>query len=219
MKKKQLIIADDSKSLTESLMLAVNHQYPDIEVFTANSKDEIEAVIKEETDLVLLDIQFLSDDYDGIQIAQWIKDNFDNTRILMMSQYVKTAYKDLLINEIGVNGYIDKQSSLDLVLTSIDKVLSGELVIDPLVAETTEKEKTLNVSKREQEVLDLLERGETQKTIANKLFISPRTVEGHVKNLRDKFELKTTAELLAFYTKYKTSFREDGSGSNAPFLN
>ena len=214
-----ILIADDSTSLAESFKLAIQHSFSDAEVFLANSKSEVVDQMNEEIDLVLLDIQFMTDEYDGIEIARWIKKNFTQPRILMMSQYVKAEYKELLINDIGVNGYLDKQSSLVLVLDSIKRVLAGELVIDPLVTEIIDKKRKHKISKRETEVLDLLEKGETQQAIADQLFISPRTVEGHVLNLRTRYSLRTTAELLVFYTKYKTSFREDGGGANAPFLN
>lgn len=213
-----ILIADDSASLAESFKLAIEHSYPNAHVLLAKNKTEVTTKMSEEIDLVLLDIQFMTDEYDGIEIARWIKEKFSKPRILMMSQYVKVEYKNLLINEIGVNGYLDKQSSLVLVLDSIERVLAGELVIDPLVSEIIDKKKKHKISKREREVLDLLEKGETQQAIANQLFISPRTVEGHVSNLRIRYELRTTAELLVFYTKYKTSFREDGGGANAPFL-
>ncbi len=220
MNEKTILIADDSRALTESLKLAVNYQYPNISVQVASTKEEVEASMNESEsiDLVLLDIQFLSNEYDGIEIARWLKKNFSETKILMMSQYVKSEYKTLLINDVGVNGYLDKQSSLELFLDSIKRVLSGETVIDRHVVYATQGAKKYKISRREKDVLELLEVGESQKTIANKLFISPRTVEGHVRNLRDRFELRTTAELLVFYTKYKTSFREDGRGSDAPFL-
>ena len=213
-----ILIADDSTSLAESLKLAIEHAFSDAKVFLANCQDEVMDQMTEDIDLVLLDIQFMTDDYDGIEIARWIKKSFTKPRILMMSQYVKAEYKELLINDIGVNGYLDKQSSLVLVLDSIKRVLAGELVIDPLVTEIIDKKRKHKISKREIDVLDLLEKGETQQAIADQLFISPRTVEGHVLNLRTRYSLRTTAELLVFYTKYKTSFREDGGGTNAPFL-
>jgi DNA-binding NarL/FixJ family response regulator len=213
-----ILIADDSTSLAESLKLAIQHAFSNAEVLLASNQSEVMNQMNEGIDIILLDIQFMTDEYDGIEIARWIKKSFTKPRILMMSQYVKAEYKDLLINTIGVNGYLDKQSSLVLVLDSIKRVLAGELVIDPLVTEIIDKKRKHKISRRETEVLDLLKNGETQQAIANQLFISPRTVEGHVLNLRTRYELRTTAELLVFYAKYKTSFREDGGGTNAPFL-
>ena len=80
-----------------------------------------------------------------------------------------------------------------------------------------EIEQWMQASKREQEVIIKLMKGLTQKEIADKLFISPKTVEVHIRNLFHKFNVKNTTELVSKYIRYKNANRENIDESTSPF--
>ncbi|MCL4151486.1 UNVERIFIED_CONTAM: hypothetical protein GTU68_050582 [Idotea baltica] len=66
----------------------------------------------------------------------------------------------------------------------------------------------MEISKREKEIVELLAQGLTQKEIANRLFISIRTVETHIKNCTQKLDARNTVNLISIYVSYKNANRE-----------
>jgi len=83
------------------------------------------------------------------------------------------------------------------------------------MARMIEKGQFMHITKREQEVLELLVKGNTQKKIAAKLFISPKTVEVHIRNLFERFEVKSSTELVVKYLRYKNGNRNNNDGSTS----
>jgi len=103
--------------------------------------------------------------------------------------------------EMGVQGYLLKQSECEEIIDAIHVVYEGGTSVAPCVTTTLlehlqQKEIQLqaNLSKREQEVLDLVALGKTNNDIANTLFISPRTVKFHVSSILTKLNVKNRTE-------------------------
>jgi len=101
--------------------------------------------------------------------------------------------------------------------SALDEVLKGNPYIDSNIASMLEIETWMHVSKREREVIELLIKGITQKEVADQLYIAPKTVAVHVRNLFDRFHVKNTTEMAVKYVKYKTANRENIEDSIPPF--
>jgi DNA-binding NarL/FixJ family response regulator len=164
-----------------------------------------------EADLILADINM--PDMTGLELVKSLKNaSFSHVKVLLLSMLDHENYIMESIN-IGASGYLLKNVSKDEMLFAIKHVSAGnqyicselafkllyklshtpELHHDPKVAST--------LSKREMEVLSLIAQGHTNTEIADMLFTSRRTVEGHRQNLIEKTGVKNTAALIRFAIK------------------
>ena len=205
-----VLIVDDSVVFAEGLALLLEHSVPLVgsTVIAIDYKTTLSILSSQAVDLIILDVNFDSEDFNGFDIARKVKQLFPEIKIIMLTQRVKIDYYELLIDDIKVNGYLDKRFGIEEILYAITAVINGEQYIDENIKKMLEIGRWLTVTKREKEVLDLLIEGDTQKEIGVKLFISSRTVESHIKNLCQKMEAKNTAQLIATYTRYLKSNRE-----------
>ena len=203
----KVLIADDHKLLIDGLRPLLE-KINDIDVIGA-AKDGLEAVdlaTQHRPDIILLDISMPG--LNGIDAARKIIRELPNTKIIMLSMHADRKYiKESL--RIGVRGYILKESAAKEVIKAIGDVQKGEIffsqsVRDKVLHEYVEwiresdKSSYSPLSIREREVLQLLAEGKSTKDAAGILNISVKTVESHRKQIMDKLELHSIAEL----TKY-----------------
>ena len=152
----------------------------------------------------------LLEDYDGFDIARKVKAFHPKVKIIILTQQAKIDNYEVLFNEINVDGYLDKQLGIEETLGALTAVMNGERYIDKNIKDMLDIGKWLNISNREKDVISLLSSGFTQKEIAEKLHISSRTVETHIKNLTNKMDAKNATHLVSIYTKYRKGNRENG---------
>ena len=165
-------------------------------------------------DIILMDIGFPDDS--GVSMAKQIKNSF-RTKILALTSHEEDSYVvDML--RAGASGYLVKNASPDELVRAIRAIYSGHSYFSQNISKTifqnTEKERKLNsklkdfsITSRELEVLKYVSDEMTNKEIANKLFISPRTVETHKRNLMQKLKVKNVVGLAKFY--FKISYQPD----------
>lgn len=149
-------------------------------------------------DIVLLDINL--PDLSGVEFCRQARERFPNLRILAISSMGQRHIVESMM-ECGANGFVLKTSDSGEILEGIKRILSGEKFLGSGVRELLDKkynpsEEVPTLSKREAEVLKLIADGLTNQEIAEKLFISPLTVDSHRKNLLLKFGAKNTASLV-----------------------
>ncbi|GAA4895740.1 UvrY/SirA/GacA family response regulator transcription factor [Flaviramulus aquimarinus] len=206
-----ILIVDDSVIFSQGLA-SLLEQYPkyvkSIKI-AHNYKQAMTVLEHEKVDLLILDLNFESEDYNGFSIAKKVKALYTKVKIIILTQQAKIDNYEILINDIDVDGYLDKQLGIEETLEALECVAKGEKYVDKNIKSMLEIGKWLDISNREKDVIGLLSKGFTQKEIADKLFISSRTVETHIKNLTNKIEAKNTTQLIAIYTKYKEGNREN----------
>ncbi len=212
MKLKQLniLIVDDSKLFSQGLAVLLS-QYPgevkNIEI-AKNYNEALQSLSKHVVDIILLDINFESNDYSGFTIAKKVKELYPNIKIIILTQQAKIDNYEILFNELNVDGYLDKQLGIEDTLAALKAVSKGEKYIDKSIESMLQIGKWLDISNREKQIINLLTNGLTQKEIAEQLFISNRTVESHIKNLTTKIGAKNSVHLVSIYTEYKNGNRE-----------
>jgi len=134
---------------------------------------------------------------EGIEAAARIRAAYPEVGLMLLSQYVEVHHALRLMEEFdGGVGYLlkDRVSDLSGFAVDVRRVAAGEVVIDPelvsrLVARRRERDPLADLTEREREVLALMAQGLTNAALAEELFVSPKTVEGYVRNIFTKLNL------------------------------
>ncbi len=203
MKKIRLILADDHSILRYGLRLFLS-KAEDIEIAgEASSGEECLELFKQKNpDLCLIDIEMPGKN--GIEVVKSIRSKNSEVKLIMLSMH---SGQETLQNAIsaGANGYLLKDTSKKDILKAIRAVMSGEEIISETLANpkpTKKSDKTVrqmkNITDREIQVLRLVVDGYSSSQIADKLFISRRTVDTHRNNIMKKLDLHNTASLVRF---------------------
>lgn len=197
----RVFIVDDHPMVIEGLK-SLLCQLDDIEVAgtASNAFDTISLLKTNKVDIILLDINL--PDISGIDLCKKIQEEFPEIKILGISTFSDRSYISRMIAN-GASGYLIKSASADEIVEAIQTVLKGRLylslemehVLHPSSA-TIPANALPALTKREKEVLQHIAEGLTNNQIAEKLFISPLTVDSHRKNLMTKLEVKNTASLI-----------------------
>jgi DNA-binding NarL/FixJ family response regulator len=150
-------------------------------------------------DIILMDINL--PDTSGVDLCATMKEKYPGIFILGLSTFNQGLYIKKMM-ENGASGYILKNSSREELLKAIHAVCDGGIYFSGEVGEALKQYQRSSVaeipvlSRREKEVLELIAEGYTNPQIAEKLFVSPYTVDSHRKNLLAKLNVKNTASLV-----------------------
>lgn len=171
----------------------------------ANAGDFLADLENRDFDIVLLDISL--PDKLGFDVLKEIRQTKKDTRVIMLSMHSDLAYVTKAL-KMGAYAYVLKNVSESYLIDTIEKVASGVRVFEPdqfdqALDLLALKEEIKKPSNREQEILEYVAQGLTTKEIAEKLFVSVRTVETHRNNLMKKFQVQNTAELIGKAVRLK----------------
>ena len=203
-----IAIIDDHKMVREGLRQLLEFE-GDINVIAeAGNGEEGYVVIKNDRpDVVLLDINMPV--MNALELLKKIRMENDNTKILILTIHNEVEYLSKAV-EIGVNGYVLKDSESSELKKAILAVNRGECYIQPSIAplllEVTNKEEKVDdsvgvLSSREYEVLKLIAEGLFNKEIAYKLSISEKTVKNHVSNIFKKIGVSDRTQAAVYAIK------------------
>ncbi len=186
------------------------------DIFIVGEAGDAEEVIpKLETtqpDIILLDISLPG--INGIELIPVIREKYPYIRILMLSMYNADDY---IFNSVraGANGYLPKNSSKAELLEAIRQICDGNdyfgeevhrIIVNSYITMAKDEkvsDKKQQLSLRELEILKLFAEGLSNKQIADKLFISVRTVESHKNHIMQKFGFKSTVEMVKYAIRNK----------------
>jgi DNA-binding NarL/FixJ family response regulator len=198
-----LFIADDHYMVVEGIrsLLQKNN---DIEwLGHAMNGESCKAFIQQQQpDVLLLDINL--PDTNGIDLCKEIKTKYPKISILGLSSFNQLSYIQKMIQN-GASGYVLKNASRDEIIEAIETVHSGKTYFSIEAAAIIKENKGTNIpiiTRREKEVLALIAEGLTNNQIAEKLFISPTTVDTHRSSLLAKFNVNNTANLVRLAAQY-----------------
>ncbi|GGD05175.1 response regulator [Hyunsoonleella pacifica] len=199
-------IAEDHQALIDGIESYVKYE-DDIKVIghANNGEDLLRLVRLKQPKVVLCDIRMPK--LDGIEATRTILKEMPYTKIIAFTMFDQDdAVRQML--EAGAQGYILKNSSLEVVLEAIRTVASGKTYFDKKInMPTAEKNISKSIlSTREQEILQLISKGYTSHQIADQLFIGKSTVDTHRKNMIRKLGLNGANELLRYAIEMKYDF-------------
>ncbi|MGN6803650.1 MAG: response regulator [Ginsengibacter sp.] len=202
----RVFIIDDHPMVVEGLQSLLN-RLENIEVSgsVSNAFDAIPFIEKNIPDVILLDINL--PEISGIELCKKIHQQFPSIKILGISTFSERSYISRMI-ENGASGYLIKSASAEEIAEAIQTVMLGKMYLSVAMEHMMKPLSVLPsddlpaLTKREKEVLQLISEGLTNNQIAEKLFISPLTVDSHRKNLLTKLSVNNTASLIKLAVKH-----------------
>ena len=211
--KKTVLIVDDHPLFREGLK-AIIERDSKFEVVgeAGRGREGLRMAKKLKPDLVLADISL--PDQSGIQLTREIRSLLPDTRVMIVSMHSKIDYIAEAF-QAGATGYVVKESASERLMNGLENVSKGQYFLDSSVShevvkklmESPGKEAKITdgaygtLTPREQEVMRLLAEGFSTKEAAEKLFISPKTIENHRNNIMHKLDLHSTVELIRYAAK------------------
>jgi DNA-binding NarL/FixJ family response regulator len=199
----RVIVADDSLLFREGLVRLLDELGFDIVGQTANAEDLVRRVGGLKPDLALIDIRMppsFSDE--GLRAAQHIGERHPSVGVVVLSQYLESEYAMRLLEEgTAGRGYLlkDRVSDLAAFGDALRRVGDGGSAVDPevvasLVGRSGGVDGLDELSEREREILALMAEGRSNHGICERLVLSPRTVESHVRTIFRKLGLAETGD-------------------------
>ncbi len=205
-----ILLADDHQMMIDGVkdMLSKNNNY--VVVAEANNGQMAYEMIDATPDafnLLLTDISMPL--LTGTVLCKMVKSKFPHIQVLILSMYNNpTAVKEAVLAE--ADGYILKNAGRDELLTALHRIVNGgtyfsqdivPIIYNQYHKEKVQSEQLQHLSVREKEVLSLIVKEFTSEEIADKLFISKKTVDNHRQNLLEKTGCKSTVGLVKFAIK------------------
>ncbi|MGV3268757.1 nitrate respiration regulation response regulator NreC [Staphylococcus simulans] len=212
----RIVIADDHAVVRTGFSMILNFQ-EDMEVVdtAAEGVEAYQKVMQHRPDVLIMDLSMPPGE-SGLIATSKIMESFPETKILILTMYDDDEYLFHVLRN-GAKGYILKNAPDEQLISAVRKVYRGDTYIDPKMTTSLVNEFVNNsdqdgkntndpfriLSKRELEVLPLIAKGYGNKDIAEKLFISVKTVEAHKTHIMQKLELKSKPELVEYALKKK----------------
>lgn len=202
-----IAIADDHSMIREGLKQLLELDGEIKVVAEANDGVEcLEMLHNQQTpDILLLDINMPR--MNGIEVLEQIKKEKIKVKVLILTIHNEVEYL-LRAVAIGIDGYILKDSDISALKRAINAINNGESYIEPSLTpyfnkrlEKKKEVRTDSLSKREIQVLELLAEGNFNKEIAEKLFISEKTVKNHVSSIFKKINVSDRTQAAIYAIK------------------
>ncbi len=209
MSRKISILVADDHNIVRYGICSILQSGENIEVVgeASTGVEAFELYKKLRPDISILDITM--PDMNGIEACRKIYEYNSSALVIIMTMHLNEEYLNQVL-AAGASGYMLKSTKKAELLSNISKVMQGQRVFSDDVSKlmtdsyirssktsgSDEDEKKLHLTRREKEILALIVEGQTNQSIAKKLFISPRTVETHRANLLQKMEVNNTAALV-----------------------
>ncbi len=205
MMRKKVVLADDHQFLLDGIMTILKDM-PSVEIVATaqNGFELMDAVARQKPELVILDLNMPG--YDGLQCLKKIKNNFPETKVLILTNYSQPELVED-VKQIGADGYLIKNSSAAELKAAVTSVLSGGKYYPApnelkSVADDSyffdEFLKKYQLTKREVEIIRMVCREMSTKEIATQLYLSELTINTHRRNVFRKLDIKNVAGLMNF---------------------
>lgn len=203
----KVIIVDDHPVTRDGLAMRIERE-ADLEVCgeACDINDALKIISRTNPDLAVIDVSLETGN--GIELVKEIKVRFPKVRMLVWSMYEESLYAERAL-KAGASGYINKKNVRETIIEAIRTVLSGNVYLSPefsaRVLNRFEnnsnielKSPTEVLSDREMETFGLIGQGLKTAEIAERMQLTPKTIETYRTRIKDKLELKHAGELSRF---------------------
>jgi DNA-binding NarL/FixJ family response regulator len=199
----RVILADDSILLREGVARLLAETGFIVMAQAGDAEELLAAVEADPPDVAIVDIRMPPTHTDeGLRAAHRIRAEHPGVGVLVLSQYVETDYAvELVAGGAGGLGYLlkDRVANVQEFTDAVRRIGTGGSVIDPevvtrLVGRARKASPLDALSPRERDVLGLMAEGRSNQAISEAMFLSPKTVEGHVRSIFAKLDLADTPD-------------------------
>ncbi|MFT7600905.1 MAG: DNA-binding NarL/FixJ family response regulator [Acidimicrobiales bacterium] len=198
----RLMLADDHRMLREGLRRSMAERGFEIVGEARDGAEAVELAAALRPDVILMDVTMPG--LDGVEATRQIKSRQSDVRIIMLTMH---ADQDVLAEAIraGANGYLVKDCSTDEIASAIETVAGGETALSPrlaasMLAEVRRQgdsaEADRIITKREEEVLQLIADGCSTPEVAEQLYISQKTVKNHLASIYQKLDARDRTQAV-----------------------
>jgi DNA-binding NarL/FixJ family response regulator len=176
----------------------------------STAREAVEIAEAAPPDVALVDLALA--DRSGLELIKDLKNRIPGLGMLVLSMHDESLYAERALRA-GARGYVMKHEATDTLLAAIRKVHGGEIAVSPTMANrmlnkivggqpTQVTSPVQRLTDRELEVFTLIGQGVSTRQIAERLFVSVKTVEAHRENIKNKLDIKTGAELTRYAMQY-----------------
>ena len=211
MRKITIVIADDHAVVRQGTRSLLERE-KDLKVVgeASDGEEAVRLIDQLQPDVAIVDIAMPK--LNGVEVTRQVKPLCPSTAVLILTAYDDDEYIFALL-EAGAAGYLLKDVDSREVVEAVRAVHTGESVLHPVIARKVisrfispaikvgEEKPAVKLSKREMEVLKLAARGMSNADIASELFISMRTVQGHLNSIFNKLNVGSRTEAIFQATK------------------
>jgi two-component system, NarL family, response regulator DegU len=200
----RLLLADDHRMLREGLRRSMTDEGFEVVGEAENGEEAVRLVEDLQPDVVLMDVTM--PEMGGVDATRIIRQEGGPTRVIMLTMH---ADKDVLADAIraGASGYLVKDCSTDEVAEAVRIAAKGEMALSPALAATmldevrrldapATPEDDRVITKREEEVLQLIADGCSTPEVAERLYISQKTVKNHLASIYQKLDARDRTQAV-----------------------
>lgn len=210
----RVLLVEDHKIVRQGTRLYLESQGVEVIGEATNGREAVEMTRELLPDVVVMDIHL--PELTGVEATRRIRHDHPDVRVLVLTAYDEPAYVHALL-DAGADGFILKTAELAELFAALQEVAGGRRAFD--AATLTRVEQHLldmtaqieRLTERELEVLTHAAAGKTNKEIGTMLFISDRTVQGHLKNIYEKLGVATRTEAVTVALQHGFIQLENGS--------
>lgn len=196
------MLADDHRMLREGLRRSMTERGFNVVGEARDGAEAVDMAASLRPDVILMDVTMPG--LDGVEATRQIKARSADVRIVVLTMH---ADQDVLADAIraGANGYLVKDCSTDEIAAAIETVAGGETALSPRLAasmlaevrrQSDEVEPERVITKREEEVLQLIANGCSTPEVAEQLFISQKTVKNHLASIYQKLDARDRTQAV-----------------------
>lgn len=200
----RLLLADDHRMLREGLRRSMIDEGFDVVGEADNGEEAVRLVAELEPDVVLMDVSM--PEMDGVEATRVIRSTDSTTRVIMLTMH---ADSEVLADAIraGASGYLVKDCSTDEVAAAVRMAANGDTALSPQLAATmldevrrlevpSPAEEDRIITKREEEVLQHIADGCSTPEVAERLYISQKTVKNHLASIYQKLDARDRTQAV-----------------------
>ena len=206
--KYSILFADDHTLLRQGIIsLVKNFEFIDAELIqqAANGLEAVNSVKRNQPDLVVMDVSM--PEMNGLEATQLIKNQYPEIKVLILSHYNNEPYV-LRALKAGADGYMLKDAAVEELYKGLQALIADKMYISPDIdqnvverltnSESGEVDALDILTARQRNILQLIAEGYSTREIADKLFLSVKTIEAHRANIMDRLNIRDVAGLVRF---------------------
>ena len=199
----RLMLADDHRMLREGLSRSMQEQGFDVVGEASDGAEAVQLAMIVRPDVILMDVTM--PEIDGVEACRQVRAQLPQTRVVMLTMHADQGVLTSAIRA-GATGYLVKDCSTEEIASAVRMAAGGETALSPQLAasmlnevrrwDQPHKEDERIITKREEEVLQLIADGCSTPEVAEKLYISQKTVKNHLASIYQKLDARDRTQAV-----------------------